>query len=91
MAEHRTTAMCHVGMNRDAVREAVKNKLIIGQQYMMEVNRDIENDKKKKPQIRCELVSFSQNTAVFKHVGKNMTETLTYQDIWRMLVEGSFR
>ena len=91
MTEFRTDSMRHIGMNRDAIREAVKSRLVIGQQYVMENGRDVAEDERKRVTVRCRLISFSRNVAVFKQIGKTFTETLTYQEIWKMLVEGTFK
>lgn len=84
MFENRATSMCHVGMNREAAKEAVQSKLKIGQQYL--VKSQHEGVEKKDGLVRCKLVLFGKNAAVFEH--RNSTkESFTYQDIWRMLMD----
>ena len=90
MAGFRTDSMRHVGMNRVAIKEAIKSKLIIGQQYRYKSGRDCTEDKRYNNFTSCKLLSFGRNVAVFEE-SDGRIETLTYQDIWKMLLEGSFR
>lgn len=83
----RTTSMKHVGMTRDAMRDAVKGRLSVGQQYRMQSGRDNSEDKRRNNPTRCKLLYFSRNAAVFEH-GDGATETFTYQELWAMLMEG---
>ena len=87
MARYRETSMRHVGMNREAIRTAVKNRLSIGQQYLVESSRDLEEDGRKAKKCRFVLESYSRNFAVFRHSGKKTVETFTYQELWQMLME----
>lgn len=86
-AETRTTSMKHVGMTRDAMREAVKVRLHIGQQYQIQSGRDNAEDKRKNSITRCKLLYFSKNTAAFED-GDGSMETFTYQELWAMLMKG---
>lgn len=83
----RATSMKHVGMTRDAMKEAVKGRLHIGQQYQLQSGRDNSEDKRKNNRTRCKLLYFSRNAAVFED-GDGGTETFTYQELWTMLMEG---
>ena len=77
--------MQHTGMNRESYREAMLNKLAIGQQYRLKSKREhIEKDT-----VRCKLTDLSRNMAVFEHKdGKK--ESFTYQELWSMMMEGTF-
>lgn len=86
MADHRTTYMRHVGMTREAMKEVVKSRLIIGQQYQLKSGRDDPEDKRCNNIVHCKLISFSRNAAVFEH-GDGTKETLTYQELWTMLMK----
>lgn len=86
MTGMKATSMRHVGMNRADMREAVKKRLAIGQQYMIEDRRGIKEDCKKTEYTRCTLMGFGRNFAVFCHTGKKITETVTYQELWKMLM-----
>ena len=87
MARHRESSMQHVGMNKGAIRTAVKNRLSIGQQYLVESSRDLEEDGRKAKRCRFVLESYSRNFAVFRHTGKKTVETFTYYELWGMLIE----
>lgn len=90
MADHRTTSMCHVGMNREAVKEAVKSRLVTGQQYQLKSGREHIEDKRSNNFVCCKLEYFSRNAAVFEH--KDGTkEAFTYQELWQMLLTGEFK
>lgn len=83
-----TTSMRHVGMNREDIKAAVLQQLIIGQQYVLKSVNATPNDEP--VDARCTLIGLSKNVAAFKH--KDGTkEAFTYQDIWKMLLEGTFR
>ena len=86
MADHRTVSMCHVGMTREAVKEAVKSRLSIGQQYQLKSGRDHTEDKRCNNIVRCKLESFSRNAAVFE-CKDGTKETFTYQELWQMLMK----
>lgn len=81
------TSMCHVGMNREAMKEAVLQKLAIGQQYRLKSMHAAKGDVPK-PAI-CTLMEFSQNVVVFKHKN-NTLESFTYQEIWTQMASGDF-
>lgn len=88
MFENRVTSMRHVGMNRDDLREVVQSRLLIGQQYFLKSKH--ECIEKKSGFVRCKLVLFSKNAAVFEH--KNGTkESFTYQEIYSALIEGEIK
>lgn len=88
MTGFRTDSMRHVGMNRADIKEAVLQKLVIGQQYVLKSVNATPNDGP--VDARCTLAELNRNMAVFKH--KDGTrETFTYQEIWKMLLEGNFR
>lgn len=86
MADHRTTSMRHIGMTRDAMKEAVKSRLTVGQQYQLKSGRDDSEDKRRNNIVCCKLISFSRNTAEFEHED-GTKETFTYQELWTMLME----
>ena len=88
MTGFKTTSMRHVGMTREAMREAVMKRLTIGQQYMIEDRRGIKEDCKKTEYTRCTLTGFSRNFAVFCHAGGKIMETVAYQELWKMLMAG---
>lgn len=82
------TSMRHVGMNREAAKEAVQSRMYIGQQYLLKSQH--EGVEKKNGFARCKLVSFSRNAAIFEH--KNGTkETFTYQEICSALMDGEIK
>lgn len=84
----RSESMRHVGMNRADMKEAVLKKLVIGQQYILKSVNATSNDGP--VDARCTLAEINRNMAVFKH--KDGTrETFTYQEIWKMLMEGNFK
>ncbi len=88
MVENRATSMRHVGVNRDAVREAAKKKLVIGQQYKLKSL--VEDAEDASGLVKCKLIQLSKNFVVFQH--QNGTkETFTYQDIWRMFMDGEIK
>ena len=90
MTGFRTDSMRHVGMNRADIKENVKGKLTIGEQYRYKSGRDSSEDKRYNKFVSCKLLSFSRNAAVFEE-SDGRIETLTYQDIWTMLLEGNFK
>lgn len=67
MAGFSTTSMRHVGMNRVAIKEAIKSKLIIGQQYLIISDKEPLEDKRKRDFVRYNLVSLGRNTVVFEY------------------------
>lgn len=80
-------SMRHVGMNRNAMKEAVLQKLGLGQQYRLKSIHATPNDNP--VDARCKLVEISENVAVFKH--KNgYTESFTYQELWIQMMSGTF-
>lgn len=84
MADNRTTSMRHVGMSREAAKEAVLTKLAIGQQYRLKSSH--KDPEEKGGFARCKLTDLSRNFAVFEH--KDGTkETFTYQEIYRMMMD----
>jgi len=84
MFENRVTSMRHVGMNRDAMREAVQSQMTVGQSYNVKSKHETES---KDGFVRCRLVSFSKNAAVFEH--KNGTkESFAYQELCSVLMGG---
>lgn len=86
----RATRMNYSGMTRENMREAVKNQLIIGQQYLLKSGRDDSEDKRRNHMARCTLLEFSRNAAVFEHIDKRK-ETFTYQEICTMLMNGKIQ
>lgn len=86
MARVKTESMSHVGMTREAMKSAVMDRLIIGQQYQFKSRRDDSEDKRRNNVIHCKLLYFSRNAAVFEG-GDGMKETLTYQELWQMLIK----
>lgn len=85
MGLHRES-MYHIGMNREAIKEAVLQKVAIGQQYRLKSVSATSNEGGK--EVRCRLTHFSQNVAVFLH--KNGTsESFTYQDLWMQMMDGT--
>lgn len=84
MTGTKITSMRHVGMNKEAMKEAVLAKLAIGQQYYIDsVHEGYGN-------VRVRLVSFSKRFAVFQH--KNgTTESFTYSELWRQMMAGTLR
>lgn len=88
MFENRATSMRHVGMNRESTREVVQSLYKIGQQYLLKSRH--EGVEMKDGFARCKLVLFSRNAVVFEH--RNGTkESFTYQDIWRMQMDGEIK
>lgn len=85
MAETRTTSMRHVGMTREAYREAVVKKLVIGQKYRLK-SVNATKDEKAVAAV-CELMSLSEKTAVFKHRNGTL-EGFTYQELWSQMMCG---
>ena len=83
MVENRATSMCHIGMNREAARDAVQSKLIIGQQYQLKSINATNTDKP--VTAVCELMSFGRNSAIFKHRNGTL-ETFTYQELWTQIM-----
>lgn len=84
----RSESMRHVGMNRADMKEAVLQKLVIGQQYILKSVNATPNDGP--VDARCTLIELGKNMAIFKH--RNGTrETFTYTEIWKMLMEGNFK
>ena len=82
--ELHNTSMRHVGMNRDVLRETVQSHMTVGQSYMLKSKYETES---KTGFVRCKLVSFSKNAAVFEH--KNgAKESFTYQEICSVLMSG---
>ena len=80
-------SMFHIGMNRDSMKEAMLQKLAIGQQYRLKSTHATPNDNP--VDAKCRLVDISANVAVFKH--KNgYTESFTYQELWIQLMNGTF-
>ena len=80
------TSMCSVGMNRVAIKDAVLQKLVIGQQYRIRSVSATPNDEGKV--VKCRLTDISRNMAVFLH--KNGTsESFTYQDLWMQMMDGT--
>lgn len=79
------TSMRHVGMNRESAKEAVMQKLVIGQQYQL---KSVNATKDEKPvAVVCELMSFGKNTAIFKHRNSTL-ENFTYQELWTQITKG---
>ena len=79
-----TTSMRHVGMNKEAMKEAVLSKLAIGQQYYINsVHDGYEN-------VKVRLVDFSKRFAVFQHQN-GTTESFTYSELWRQMMAGTLR
>ena len=75
------------GMSREATREAVQKRLVIGQQYRLKSVNTTKDDTPK--DAVCELILLNNTMAVFKH--KNGTlETFTYQDLWKQMVDREF-
>lgn len=80
------TSMCHVGMNREAMKEAVLQKLAIGQQYRVRSVSATTHENGKV--VKCRLTDLSRNVAVFLH--KNGTsESFTYQELWMQMMDGT--
>ena len=80
------TSMCHVGMNRAAIKEAVLQKLAIGQQYRLRSVSATTHENGK--EVKCRLTDISRNVAVFLH--KNGTsESFTYPDLWIQMMDGT--
>lgn len=78
--------MCHAGMNREEMKEAVLRNLVIGQQYRIRSVSATPNDEGKV--VKCRLTDISRNMAVFLH--KNGTsESFTYQDLWMQMMDGT--
>lgn len=85
--EIRNESMRHIGMNRDATRDAVQKKLILGQKYRLKSVNATSNDNP--ADAKCRLIELSKNAAVFLH--KNgTTESFTYQDLWKQMIDGTF-
>ena len=79
------TSMSHVGMTREAMKEAVTKKLKVGQKYQL---KSVNATKDEKPVAAvCELMSFSTNSAIFKHRNGTL-ENLTYQELWTQIMDG---
>lgn len=78
--------MCHVGMNRTSMKEAVLQKLAIGQQYRLRSVSASAHENGK--EVKCRLTDISRNVAVFLH--KNGTsESFTYQELWIQMMDGT--
>lgn len=79
------TSMSHVGMNREAVREAIQSKLVIGQKYQLKSVNATKDDKA--VAAVCELMSFGKNSAIFKHRNGTL-ESFVYQELWTQITKG---
>ena len=77
--------MCHVGIDRETTKEAVKQRLTIGQKYQLKSVNATKDDKPK--DAVCELMSMEKNMAIFKHQNGTL-ESFTYQDLWKQMVDG---
>ena len=86
MARAKTESMRHVGMTREAMKSAVMERLNIGQQYQFTSGRDDSSDKRVNNVVYCKLLYFSRNAAVFEDKD-GRKETLTYQELWQMLMK----
>lgn len=85
--EIRNESMRHIGMSRDSIKEAVLQKLDIGQQYRLKSVNATPNDNP--ADAKCRLIELSKNAAVFLH--KNgTTESFAYQDLWKQMIDGTF-
>lgn len=79
-------SMCHVGMNRDSIKEAVRQKLCLGQKYRL---KSVATTTKDEPvDAVCELLSMGKNQVIFKHQNRTL-EGFTYQDIWKQITDGT--
>ena len=75
------------GMDRESMKEAVMQKLAIGQQYQIKSVSATPNDNP--VDTKCRLTELSRNVAVFIH--KNGTsESFTYQELWMQMMAGTF-
>lgn len=90
MARICTASMRYVGMKREDIKEVVLQKVAIGQQYYFKSDKDHTEDKRYNNYVKGKLISLSRNVAVFEH-SDGTRESLTYQDIWRKLLEGDFK
>ena len=77
-------------MKREDVKQVVLQKIVIGQQYYFKSGKDHAEDKRCNNYVTGKLMSLSKNVAVFKH-RDGTTESFTYQEIWKMLLEGDFK
>ena len=79
-------SMIHLGMNREAMKEAVLQNLAIGQQYRIKSISATPNDGGKV--VKCRLSDLSRNMAVFTH--KNgTTESFIYPELWIQMMDGT--
>lgn len=85
--EIRNESMRHIGMNRDATRDAVQKKLILGQKYRLKSINATSGDTPK--EVVCELLMYNNSMVVFKHRNGTL-ESFTYQDIWKQMMDGDF-
>ena len=80
-------SMRHIGMNRESMKEAVLQKVGIGQKYRLKSIHATPNDNP--VDAKCKLIEISANVAVFMH--KNgYTESFTYQELWIQMMNGVF-
>ena len=79
---------CCAGISKDAAREAVQKKLIIGQQYQLKSVHASKGDEKPQKTV-CTLLDMSRNILIFKH-RSGIREAFTYQDIWQQMSSGDF-
>jgi len=76
------TSMRHMGMNAEAMKEAVLCNMAIGQQYRVQSLHEGYGT------VKCTLVDLSKKVAVFEH--KNETrESFTYSELWRQMMSGT--
>lgn len=80
------TSLYHTGIEKSAMKEAVLQKLAIGQQYKIKSVHASPLDEGKV--VKCQLEELSKNVAVFRH--KNgTTESFTYQELWIQMMNGT--
>lgn len=76
------TSMRHMGMNAEAMKEAVLCNMGIGQQYRIKSTHEGYGV------VKCTLVELSNKVAVFEH--KNGTrESFQYSELWNQMMSGA--
>lgn len=87
MNNFRATSMRHVGMTEQSIRDIVKKKLAIGQQYRIRTVRTRIDEKDELVRAKC--VDISTHVVTFKH-RDGTRESFTYWTIWQQMLSGDF-
>lgn len=88
MTGFKTTSMRHIGMTRADIKEAILEKLSIGQQYRVNsLHANSDSKTSVGENVFARLVDLRRNVAVFQ-LKNGTTESFTYQELWMQLLEG---